>query len=401
MDEQDERIDGAPSASRSHSSAWADPGGILPVIDCKILDLTEDGARVVAPPGVEMPQVFQLQIDSLAHSWRGGSDVARRATRSACGSSRGSEPARSRKLGRATKRALARAGHEAAMSNTTTTYLSIANNLARYQKLTPQQPAVKTATAYYQAHIGQVKSVGQFVGNYRLLSYALQAYGLGDQINNTALIKQVLSQGTASPKALANTLPNANWKAFAKAFNFSATGAASPTSAASVATTQSDYVEQQLEDQPGRERSRRRAGALFQARRAERHRPPTACSPTRTCWRSCRRYSTWRRPPAPAQIDKQAHAIQKLVPLADLQDPKKLNRLVERFTAAYDAKYGPASGATTPLSVNNGNAPSTRFGGVLGARRHRLRHFAGARAGIRASRRSSVRPCSADLRLGG
>ena len=45
------------------SFAWADPGGILPVIDCRIIDFTEDGARVVAPPGVEMPAIFQLQID--------------------------------------------------------------------------------------------------------------------------------------------------------------------------------------------------------------------------------------------------------------------------------------------------------------------------------------------------
>ena len=41
------------------------------------------------------------------------------------------------------------------MSNTTTTYLSIADNLARYQKLEAEQPSVKTATAYYKAHIGQ------------------------------------------------------------------------------------------------------------------------------------------------------------------------------------------------------------------------------------------------------
>jgi hypothetical protein len=43
--------------------AWADPGGILPVIDCRILNYTEDGARVAAPPGVELPEIFQLQID--------------------------------------------------------------------------------------------------------------------------------------------------------------------------------------------------------------------------------------------------------------------------------------------------------------------------------------------------
>jgi len=47
-----------------HSLAWADPGGILPVIDCKIVDLSDGGARVAAPPGLEMPELFQLQIDT-------------------------------------------------------------------------------------------------------------------------------------------------------------------------------------------------------------------------------------------------------------------------------------------------------------------------------------------------
>ncbi len=47
-----------------NSPAWADPGGVLPVIDCKILDLSDSGARVALPSGVELPDVFQLQIDS-------------------------------------------------------------------------------------------------------------------------------------------------------------------------------------------------------------------------------------------------------------------------------------------------------------------------------------------------
>jgi hypothetical protein len=244
------------------------------------------------------------------------------------------------------------------MSNTTTIYLSIADNLARYQKLTAQQPSVKTAAAYYQAHIGQVKSVGEFVGNYRLLSYALQAFGLGDQINDTALVKQVLSQGTASPKALANTLPNANWKAFAQAFNFAATGAASPTSASSIATTQSDYVEQQLEinqgaSDPGVEL------ALYFKRVAPSVTTTYGLLADKNLLEVVQTIFNLAPTSSAGQIDQQAQAIQKLAPLADLQDPKKLSRLVERFTAAYDAKYGPASGATSALSVYNGNAPST------------------------------------------
>lgn len=64
-----------------HSLAWADPGGILPVIDCKILDLSDDGARVVAPAGLDMPEMFHLQIDTARILgaaevvWRGRSEV--------------------------------------------------------------------------------------------------------------------------------------------------------------------------------------------------------------------------------------------------------------------------------------------------------------------------------------
>ena len=45
-------------------SAWADPGGAWPVIDCRILDLTPEGARVASATGHELPDVFQLRADS-------------------------------------------------------------------------------------------------------------------------------------------------------------------------------------------------------------------------------------------------------------------------------------------------------------------------------------------------
>lgn len=247
---------------------------------------------------------------------------------------------------------------EAAMSNTTTTFNAIVNNLARYQKLEAQQPAVKTATAYYQANIGKVSSIDQFVGNYRLLSYALQAYGLGDQIHNTALIKKVLSQGTSDPKALANTLPNAHWKAFASAFDFTATASAAPNSSASVTTTTSDYVEQQLEsdqgaNDPGVEL------ALYFKRVAPQVTDTYGILADKNLLQVVQTTFGLAPTASASQIDQEAHAIQRLLPLADLQNPTKFNQLVERFTAAYDAKYGPASGATSSLTVDNGNAPAT------------------------------------------
>src|SRR5208337_1074364 len=113
------------------------------------------------------------------------------------------------------------------MTTTTAAYLSITDNLTRYQAMTAAEPAVKTATAYYKANIGGVTSIQDFVDNYRLLSYALDAYGLGNQINNKALITKVLEGGVSDPKSLANTLTDSRWKAFATAFNFVGGGASS------------------------------------------------------------------------------------------------------------------------------------------------------------------------------
>ena len=43
--------------------AWADPGGIAPVIDCVIVDVSEEGAAVAALDGAALPDTFCLQVD--------------------------------------------------------------------------------------------------------------------------------------------------------------------------------------------------------------------------------------------------------------------------------------------------------------------------------------------------
>ena len=157
------------------------------------------------------------------------------------------------------------------MTSTTTTYLAITQNLSRYQAMTAAEPAVKTATAYYEANIGSVTSVQDLVGNYRLLSYALDAFGLGDQINAKGLITQVLEGGVSNPKSLANTLANPQWKAFAAAFDFVDSGA----TLAFVGERRRDDDERLCRAAAGKRSRRsgcgRSACALFPARRAEGH----------------------------------------------------------------------------------------------------------------------------------
>jgi hypothetical protein len=244
------------------------------------------------------------------------------------------------------------------MTSTTTAFLSVSQNLSRYQAMTAAEPAVKTASAYYAANIGSVKSISDLVGNYRLLSYALNAYGLGDQINAKGLITKVLEGGVSNPRSLANTLPNSQWKAFAAAFNFVDSGATPPSSTGAIATTTNDYVEQQLESDQGAQDVGVQLALYFQR-----------VAPTVTS-----EYGILADPnllevagtimglPPAAASDLQPQTLSELMPLSDLQDPAKLTQLTERFTAMYDYTYGPSSGATSGLSVDTGNATSEQSG---------------------------------------
>jgi hypothetical protein len=222
--------------------------------------------------------------------------------------------------------------------------------------MTAAEPAVKTASAYYAANIGKVTSIDDFVGNYRLLSYALDAYGLGDQINSTALIKQVLQGGITSSTALANTLPQ--WKAFATAFNFVGNGAASISTATAVTATEKNYVEQQLESDQGSQDVGVQL-ALYFNRVA-----PTVTSAygiladknllqvVETIFGLPTAFSA-------ENIDTQATVLNGLLKISDLQNPTKLQTLTERFTASYDSLYGPSSNSTSSLTVAGGNTPSS------------------------------------------
>lgn len=67
---------------------WADPGGVLPAIDCRVVNISENGAQVAAVNGLPLPDRFQLQVDStriLGEAevvWRNGAVAGVRLKRS-------------------------------------------------------------------------------------------------------------------------------------------------------------------------------------------------------------------------------------------------------------------------------------------------------------------------------
>jgi hypothetical protein len=111
------------------------------------------------------------------------------------------------------------------MLSTYLTYQFYAQNLAQSQKRVAAEPQVANATAYYEANIGKVTSVSDFVNNYRLFSYAMKAYGLEDEVNNKGFMTKVLESDLSNSSSFVNTLNDPRYKQFAQAYSFLSSGA--------------------------------------------------------------------------------------------------------------------------------------------------------------------------------
>ncbi|MHB8886412.1 MAG: DUF1217 domain-containing protein [Methylovirgula sp.] len=110
------------------------------------------------------------------------------------------------------------------MLSTLLQYQAYTRNEALTLKNIASAPAVAQQTAYFQANIGKVTSVDDFLKNYRLFSYAMEAYGLSDMTFATAFMKNVLESNLNDPKSFVNTLSDSRYKTFAQAFNFNTNG---------------------------------------------------------------------------------------------------------------------------------------------------------------------------------
>ncbi len=78
-------------------------------------------------------------------------------------------------------------------------------------------------TGYFRKNIGAITSAEALVSDRRLLSVALGAFGLDEDINNTFFIRKVLAEGTQDEAAFANRLGDKRYAQMSEAFGFDLT----------------------------------------------------------------------------------------------------------------------------------------------------------------------------------
>ena len=73
--------------------------------------------------------------------------------------------------------------------------------------------------AYFTKNAASITTPAQLLGNYKALSVVLGAFGIGDLIGSTALIKQLLTQDPTNKGSTVQRIGNAKYQAFAQALH--------------------------------------------------------------------------------------------------------------------------------------------------------------------------------------
>ena len=221
---------------------------------------------------------------------------------------------------------------------TLSTYLSVTTNIDRWRQFTAKNPDVQVETRYFRDRFPQVDSIGAFMKDRRLLVYALRAFGLGEKMQATALVRRVLEQGVDRPNTLARTLNDRRLLDFARALDFSGKGAAMTTKAESVNAIVERYVDSALREAQGRQNAGVELALYF------RDNAPRLTSiyglladkkmleVVQTALDLSPRMSS-------QQIDTQARLLKAKIKLPDFADPAKLERFLARFASMYDLRH--------------------------------------------------------------
>lgn len=239
------------------------------------------------------------------------------------------------------------------MTTTYTSYRLISQDISKSLGRVAEKPDVARETEYYLSKIGSIKSVDDFMADSRLYNYALKAHGLEDMAYAKAFIRKVLTEGVASDDAFANKLSDSRYAELAKTFNFAAYGEAATSFDKAQKGVADSYLRQTLEQDAGDDNAGVRL-ALYFERKASTITSGMSVLADDALAEVVRVALGIPAEVAASDVDKQAAFIDKSLKIADFQDPEKVGRFLERFTAMWELQN--PSDNYDPLAVFGASA---------------------------------------------
>jgi uncharacterized protein DUF1217 len=233
------------------------------------------------------------------------------------------------------------------MLSTIADFQRISKDINRALSTTAKKPDVSRDTEYYLAHIGNVTSIDDFLKDFRLFSYAMNAHGLTDMIYAKAFMRKVLTEGILDSNSFANKLTDPRFREFAGTFNFALLGSRATHTNAAQAGTATKYVQGVMEDDAGRQNEGVRL-ALYFTRQASSIRNPFSILADKALTQVVQTALGLPANISASNIDKQAAMLSKLITFSDFQDPAKVNKFAQRFAAMWDATHDLNASTSSP-----------------------------------------------------
>ena len=121
------------------------------------------------------------------------------------------------------------------------------NSADRQFEIFQKSPQIIRNMEHFRENIAVADTAEKLVDDRKLLTVALGAFGLEEEINKKAFIRKILEEGTDDSSSFANRLSDPRWRQFAKAFgygNFTGANVGVPSFREQVAN---DYLERSFE----------------------------------------------------------------------------------------------------------------------------------------------------------
>lgn len=241
------------------------------------------------------------------------------------------------------------------------TFRLYASDTARTLENISHRPQVEREVDYFKEHIGDVKTIDDFMDDYRLYSFAMKAHGLEDMTYAKAFMRKILEGGTGDD-GFAHDLTDQRYGQFVEDFNFEQFGSATTSFDKVSIGTVDKYLQQSIEIEAGEQSNGARLALYFQRKAGDIDETlslladPAFLEVVQTALGLPKSMSS-------APIDNQVAMIEKRLDVEDFKDPEFLDKFMQRFTVLYDLNNPESTAVPNILPI--GNTIATFSDGLL------------------------------------
>lgn len=253
---------------------------------------------------------------------------------------------------------------QSTITETAKNYIIQQTRFLKSPELDTAKTKANAESTYYQAEVAKLKTRDELLANRRLIDFNLVAAGIDPKTITNDFLKKAFNSDLSDPKSFVNTQSDKRIKQIVSSFNFDTKGNLIQSKTAGVQDrghlqqTVDGYYQQELETREGEENQGVRLALYFQRKAQTITSAYDMLGDTallevfKTMYQMPDQFSS-------QSIEKQKAMVEKKMKLADLSDPAKVKKMVERFAIMYDMKNDEANMASMMSGSGGGISAGT------------------------------------------